>query len=192
MNPSRFIAANSIAALAVLCACGGSDRSVAPPPPPPLVAASVAVTSGNNQSANIKHVLPLPLVATVTTSTGAPIPDAKVDWVDRSGYGSLYTPSGSLISESTAATVTDANGQVTVSLNVGASPGSHAIVATVRGTNLEARFDEIASAPIILHYDGTSWSSVSNAASFRSALAPVDPPTSCAPRSPRARACWTR
>jgi hypothetical protein len=94
----------------------------------------------------------------VTTSTGAPVAGATVDWVDRSGYGILYPPSGSLIGASTTAVVTDANGQASVTLNVGASPGSHAVVATVRGTTLEARFDERASAPIILHYDGTSWS----------------------------------
>jgi hypothetical protein len=158
MNPLPFIIRNSIVALAVLCACGRSDRSVAPPPPPPLVASSVAVTSGNNQSATINHLLPQPLVVTVTTSTGDPIPGATVDWVIPSGFGIFTPPGGSQNGGSTTTIVTDANGQASVGLNVGASPGSHTVVVTVRGTNLEARFDERASAPIILHYDGTSWS----------------------------------
>lgn len=156
MKPARFATSNSIVGLALLCACGGSDRSVAPPPPP--VPNSVAVTSGNNQSATINHLLPQPLVVTVTTSTGVPIPGATVDWVIPSGYGIFSPPGGSQNGGSTTTIVTDANGQASVSLNVGASPGSHAVMATVRGTTLEARFDELASAPIILHYDGASWS----------------------------------
>jgi hypothetical protein len=146
MNASHFAILNSIAAFALLCACGCSDPSVTPPPPP--VASSIAVTSGNKQSATINHALALPLVVTVTTSTGAPLAGAAVDWDSPSGFG-IVTPSSG---------VTDANGQVSGSLNVGASPGSHTIVATVRGTDLQASFDEVAAAPIILHYDGTSWS----------------------------------
>ena len=146
MKSSRFTALGSIAALSFVYACG-NDRTVAPPPPP-SGPASVSVASGNNQTSTINRTLPSPLVVTVTTSTGVPVSGATIDWAIPSDDGFMTPTSG----------VTDANGQASAALQLGRFPGSRTVVATVRGTNLEARFDEIARAPIILHYDGTAWS----------------------------------
>ena len=144
MKSSCIISLGSIAALTLLTACGDGDQGVAPPPGP--VPASISVASGNNQSSTINRTLPLPLVVTVTSSTGAPVPDMRIDWTTDGGF---------LTSTSER---TDTNGQASTTLQLGRFPVSHTVVATVRGLGLEARFQEIAHAPIILHYDGTSWS----------------------------------
>jgi len=152
MKSTRF-SFSSITALTLLCACA-NDRSVAPPPPSdprpptPPVPGSISVVSGNSQASTIKHTLPIPLVVTVRTNEGIPLPGMTVDWTIPSGDGLMTPTSG----------VSDADGQVSASLRLGRFPGNHPVVATVRGTSLEAKFDEFASAPIILHYDGTSWS----------------------------------
>ena len=142
-NPGLAIAA-SILVLGALDACTGSDRVLAPVP------ANLTIASGNDQSGQTGTTLPVPLKVSVTSSGGAGIADVSVDWAVTSGDGTL----------SAATTFTDADGNTSVNWTLGSSAGTQSVAANVTPL-ATASFSATAVAPpqpVVLHYDGTAWS----------------------------------
>ena len=124
-------------------ACGG-DTVVNPPPS----RVSIALVSGNDQAGLTGSALSEPLIVAVTDSKG-PVVGRAVQWSVTSGNGSLSATTVS----------TDAMGHASVTWTLGGDRGDQAVLASVG--NLGIPFHAMASPaprPIILHFDGVSWS----------------------------------
>jgi Bacterial Ig-like domain (group 1) len=85
--------------------------------------AAIAIVSGGNQSAPANTSLPLPLVARATDALARPFANATVTWSAKTA-GVTFNP---------ASSATDATGQVTTRVTVGAATGLTTITATVAG-----------------------------------------------------------
>lgn len=101
---------------------------------PPAV---VTIVGGNNQTAVAGTELPAPLTVRVTTSGGAPVSGAEVEWTVVSGGGSFATPRSS----------TDADGRAQARFTLGPTPGANAMRGTVAGTTLSGEFGAVGTDP---------------------------------------------
>lgn len=100
--------------------------------------AQLSPVSGNDQAGAPLQPLPLPLVVSLTSSTGAPIAGVPVTWTISVGGGS--------VSERT--TPTDELGQALVMWTLGATRGRQSVVATVSGAiGSPVTFDAVAANP---------------------------------------------
>jgi hypothetical protein len=131
--------------VAAVSACG-SDKIVPPPPPPS--APTMRIVAGNNQSANVRNALPVPLTVAMETPDGKPVIGAAVNWTVSAGGGYL----------SESSTLTDADGQASVVWSFGYTPGTLSVAAASPKVDGSTDFSAHATAPIVLHYDGTAWS----------------------------------
>jgi hypothetical protein len=143
MKTSRLSAPAVMLGIATLGACGG-DAIVASSRP------TISIVSGDQQSANVRHPLPDPLVVAVTTADGAGVAGVTVEWTVATGGGAL----------STSSVPTDAQGRASVIWTLGDPAGTQSIAAAATVSGLAgspANFSATATAPIVLHYDGTGW-----------------------------------
>lgn len=110
---------------AIIAACSGDSGTNPPPPvppaPPAATPAAVQKSGGDGQSVRLGTTLPTELTVTVTTSTGAPVPNVDVQWTVGSGDGSV----------SSATTKTDAQGIAKVRWTLGNRQGAQAAQAKV-------------------------------------------------------------
>jgi hypothetical protein len=115
-----------------------------------VVPPQLSVVSGDSQTAMIGRFLPQRLAIAVIGPSGAGVPGLAVEWKVMTG-GGQFSESSSL---------TDAQGQAWATWRLGATPGVQSVAATVTGfPSSSATFSAIAAhAPIVLHYDGMSWS----------------------------------
>ena len=140
---SRLALLGVILGVGALGACGGSDAVVPPPPEP-----TMAIVGGDHQSANVRHPLSDPLAIAVTTPNGLGVIGVNVEWTVTAGGGTL-----------TQSYPTDAQGRASVIWTLGNTPGAQSVTATMTGgAGSPTSFSATATAPIVLHYDGTSWS----------------------------------
>ena len=140
---TRLAALSVILELAVLGACGSSSDTIVSPPP-----ATLTIIAGNNQSANVRGSLSDPLAIAVTTPDGAGVAGVAVQWTVTKGGGTL----------SASSVLTDGQGRASVIWTLGDAAGNQSVAAT--GTGLvgsPVNFSASATAPIVLHYDGTAW-----------------------------------
>jgi hypothetical protein len=141
---SRLAVLAVILGVGAVGACGGSDTMTPPPPSKP----TVTIAAGNAQSANVRHSLPVPLAVAVRTPDGVGVAGVTVAWTVGSGGGTLSANS----------VPTDAQGNASVVWTLGNPAGAQTVAATVNDANgSPANFSATAAAPIILHYDGTNW-----------------------------------
>lgn len=103
-----------LASLALAAACGGGD-------PLPTAASLDIVPSTNGQSAPAGARLRAPLAVVARSSSGEPVPRARVQWAVIEG-------SGAVLSDST--TVADGNGRAEVALTLGPGTGTYRVRAT--------------------------------------------------------------
>jgi len=143
IRPS-WIVAVALAPAAVGC---GSDKTPISPPTPTTTV--VIKVSGDGQKGPFDVPLPAPLVVSVTTPTGDPVPNAKVSWGVVAGGGTL----------SGTSTTTDQNGRASVTWTLGPAPNvSQTVKAwTDTQTSQSDLFSAIGQLTLVLHYDGTSW-----------------------------------
>jgi hypothetical protein len=147
-------------AAAGAAACGG-DNPVAPVHP-----VAVEILDGDDQSALVGQELPLTLDVLVLASNGGAMQEARIDWAVTSGGGTL----------SRTATTTDDFGQSSVRWTLGPTPGPQTVTATVESLETPVVFTATAiadnpqtpppPAPIILHFDGSAWTTSMNARVF--------------------------
>ena len=126
-------------------ACGGDVQRIVLLPPP----VTLSIVAGNGQSANVRHLLSNPLTIVANTPDGGVVPGVTVDWTVTSGGGTL----------SESSVITDAQGRASVVWTLGSPVGDQSVAAsgsTIVGS--PTNFSATAAAPIVLHYDGTSWS----------------------------------
>ena len=158
MRMSRLAGLGTILVLGGLSGCGGSDSQtiIDPPPPPPPVPGAVAIVDGNQQSGYIRRPVPKALTVQVNNSSGAGMPNVKVDWSVTAGGGNLSTIDSY---GPTISVVTDAQGQAAINWSLGYTVGTQTVSAAVTGVSSPATFSATAVlAPIVLHFDGTTWS----------------------------------
>ncbi len=106
-----------------LYACSGDGLLVVSVPDgttPSLADAQLQVVDGDGQQGRVATVLQKPLVVSVTSSSGAPIEGAPVQWVFLQGRG---RKSGSGSTHDTIQATTDALGQASVSWELGTVAG---------------------------------------------------------------------
>jgi hypothetical protein len=109
----------------------------------------VTIVSGDAQKGPFSTALPAPLVVLVTSPSGTPIPNAKVNWGISAGEGSA----------SATSSTTDQNGKASTTWTLGPepwlsqtakawtdAPGSPSVVFSATGLRT-----------IVVHYDGTTW-----------------------------------
>jgi hypothetical protein len=120
--------------LALAGACGGDGGSNVSGPSqstaPAAIPAAIRVVSGSGQMGAPGAALGSPLVVQVTTANGSPVPGATVTFQVTSGAGTV----------SAASATTDANGEASTQLTLGATAGSVQVSATVQGTALSTSF----------------------------------------------------
>lgn len=129
MSAPRLREVLSLVVMVAIAACGGGGTEPSGTNPSTAPAAVVAV-SGNGQSGLVGTQLSLPLVVKVTTSAGAAVAGANVNFVVTSGAAS--------VSPATAAT--DAAGQAKTTVTLGSTAGNVTVTATVAGTALSTSF----------------------------------------------------
>lgn len=143
MKLSRLSSPGLMLGIAALGACGGSDAIVTPPPAP-----MISIASGDKQSGNVRTSLPDPLTIVVKNADGAVMAGVTIDWAMAAGGGTLSASSGT----------TDAQGRASATWTLGNAAGTQSVAATVTGlTGSPANFSATATAPIVLRYDGTGW-----------------------------------
>lgn len=121
--------------LLVVWACGGTDAPSSSNTPVKIVA-----ESGGGQTADLGQPLPQPLVARVSTSTGAPAPNVPVAFSVTSGDGTLATSSVS----------TDASGNASVGFTMGHTPGVTIVSATSGAVAGAAAVFSVSTGPTIV------------------------------------------
>jgi hypothetical protein len=126
-----------IAAAAVITACGSSGTE--PGGTSSGNAAAIAKVSGEGQTGLIGTQLSTPLTVKVTTSAGAAVKGALVNFAVASGAASV-TP--------TSAT-TDSSGVAKTSVKLGTTAGAVQITASVAGTSLSTTFSVTAGSGTI-------------------------------------------
>ena len=127
-------------------ACGGASDTVTPPP----YTFEVAIVSGDHQSGKTGTALSSPLTIAASTSDGRAVVNVTVNWAVTAGGGTL----------SNASARTDNQGRASATWTLGAQ-GNQTVVATVTGIDGSPALNFAAVAiasPIVLHFDGTSWS----------------------------------
>jgi hypothetical protein len=168
---SRLAALGVMLGIMALGAC--ADAIVSAPE------ASMTILAGDAQSATVGRPLPEPLTIAVTTSDGAGVPDLSVTWEVMTGGGSL----------SETSVRTNAEGQASVTWTLGAGAGTQSVTASVTGVaGSPTLFSASAAAapppptpvPIVLHYDGSGWSTSLEDTGARISLASIWGATSSA------------
>ncbi len=89
-------------------------------------ASQLVMISGNNQTGQVGAALANPFVVEVKDASGNPVPGATVTFAVASGSGSLSNSSPQ---------ITGANGRASVTLTLGATPGSNTVTASSVGLN---------------------------------------------------------
>lgn len=117
----------ALAALATIAACGGGTSEPSNPAPTP---GAVAIVSGNGQTGLVGTQLSLPLIVKVTSTAGAAISGATVNFSVTSGAATV----------SPAAATTDTTGVAKTVVTLGATAGTVQITAAVAGTSLSTTF----------------------------------------------------
>lgn len=101
----------------LLTFCGGGDGPTSSTPTP----AVIQMLGGNDQSATIGSSLTNPFVVEVLDARGRPVGGQTVAWAVVEGNGTLSTPSA----------VTNASGEARTFLQVGSTPGSQRVRASL-------------------------------------------------------------
>ena len=110
----------------------------------------LTVVSGNAQKGPFGVALPSPLVVSVTTANGTPVPNVKVNWGVYGGGGSV----------SSSSSTTDQNGKASVTWTLGPSPWVNQTLKAWTDTpgTQSVLLSATGEATLVLHYDGTTWS----------------------------------
>jgi len=121
--PTRAQALLPIVAMALLTTCRGREGT-GPSPPTPT---AIALVSGDHQTGTVGQVLGQPLVAKVTSSTGAGVEGVTISWQLTSVGGSLSAASGP----------TDSQGRASVTVTLGTASGLNntTVIASAAGLN---------------------------------------------------------
>jgi plastocyanin len=99
--------------------------------------ASITMVSGNGQSATVGDPLPNPLVARVRNASSQDLNNVTVEWTVTQGAGTLGSPTSN----------TNAQGQASNTLTVGAGAGPQTVTAAVQSnTSLNVTFNATANA----------------------------------------------
>lgn len=115
--PTRMLASAGMAlTLLFAAACDDDDDPVAP------VATELEITSGDNQTIAV-NTAAAALTVTLLDQDDDPLQGRTVNWAIAGGDGTL----------SGATSVTDAQGQATITFTAGATPGAAAVTASVPG-----------------------------------------------------------
>jgi uncharacterized protein YjdB len=128
----RFIILASLAASAVLGACGSSEPKV---PPKDVVPTTITPTSTDTLRGAVATQLAAPVAVTVKNKAGDPIDSAVVTFAVGSGGGTLGATS----------VRTDATGQASTTWTLGQAVGLQTVTATV-GTLPAVTFNAVATA----------------------------------------------
>jgi subtilisin family serine protease len=88
-----------------------------------LTGGQLSVSSGDQQKAAAGAALPLPLVALVRTNGGNPVAGVSVDWQIATGGGNVSAP----------ASLTNAQGQASISWTLGGGSGAQSVQASSTG-----------------------------------------------------------
>jgi hypothetical protein len=151
---SRLTALSLIWGILALGAC--SD-AIVPAPKANIPNARMTIVGGDAQSGTVGHPLSNPLSIAVTTPNGVGVPDVAVGWAVMTGGGSV----------SQSSVLTDNQGLATVTWTLGDLVGTQSVNATILAqVGSLATFSAsalsppppIVPAPIVIHYDGTQWS----------------------------------
>lgn len=127
--------------------CGGDGTTVSPPPHP----SNIVIASGNGQTGTVARPLSIPLAVLVVNSDGTPVFNVEVRWAVRTGEGRL----------SDSSVRTDSQGRSAVTWALGMSVGQQSVAATSAGlVGSPVEFTATATAPVVLHFDGTRWSTI--------------------------------
>ncbi len=110
----------------------------------------VTIVSGDAQTGSFGAPLPAPLVVKVTTPSGDPVPNVKVNWGVVAGGGSV----------SAASSTTDASGVASIDWTLGSVVNEAAKAWTDAEGAESANFSATGEKASVLHFDGTSWTSV--------------------------------
>jgi hypothetical protein len=123
-----------------------------------LITQLVTIVSGDAQKGPFSVALPAPLVVSVTTPSGTPVPNAKVNWGVVAGGGAL----------SAMSSTTDQTGKASTTLTVGAYPNVNQSVKAWTDTegSQSVAFSATGQATLVLHYDGTNWSRSLNTSQY--------------------------
>jgi hypothetical protein len=141
---SRLAVLGVILGVGAVGACGGDVERIVVLPPP----VTLSIVAGNGQSANVRHLLSNPLTIVANTPDGGVVPGVSVDWTVTSGGGTV----------SASSVITDAQGRASVVWTLGGVAGDQIVTATGPAiVGSPTKFSATAGAPIVLHYDGTSW-----------------------------------
>lgn len=138
--------------VAAALGCGSEPPPLAPPPPPPPppppAAPVVTKVSGDAQKGPFGAALPIPLVVSVTSPNGTPLPNVKVNWGVFGGEGSL----------SSTSSTTDQTGKASINWTLGPYPNPQYVKAwTDNEGSATPLFSATGQLTLVLHYDGTSW-----------------------------------
>ncbi len=114
--PTRVQALLSIVVMALLTTCRGREGIG----PAPHIPTDIASVSGDQQTGTVGQVLAQPLVAKVTSSSGAGVAGVTVTWQLTAGGGAL----------STGSVPTDSQGRASVHVTLGTSSGSNNTIVT--------------------------------------------------------------
>jgi hypothetical protein len=106
-----------------LAACGDSTSPASETP------ANIEAVSGAGQSGAVGTTLTSPVVFEVTSATDAPVAGIQVNFAVTTGTATVSPANGT----------TDADGNVSTQITLGASAGSVEVTATVQGRSLSAR-----------------------------------------------------
>ena len=109
----------------------------------------VTIVSGDAQKGPFSVALPAPLVVLVTTSSGTPVANAKVNWGVSSGLGST----------SATSSTTDQSGKASMTWTLGPEPWINQTVKAWTDTpgSPSAVFSATGQRTLVLHFDGTTW-----------------------------------
>jgi len=108
----------------------------------------VTIVSGDGQKGPFNVALPAPLVVSVTTPNGIPVPNAKVNWGVAAGGGSV----------SSTSSTTDQTGKASITWTLGSGYLNQTVKAwTDTEGSASSLFSATGQITLVLHYDGTSW-----------------------------------
>lgn len=114
--PTRVQALLSLVVMALLTTCRGREGTG----PAAHIPTDIAPVSGDHQTGTVGQVLAQPLVAKVTSSTGAGVAGVTVTWQLTAGGGAL----------STSSVPTDSQGRASVGVTLGTTSGSNNTIVT--------------------------------------------------------------
>jgi hypothetical protein len=144
---TRISCAVAVVLVGAAVGCGSDSTLVSPPPPATTLVTTIA--SGDGQKGPFDVTLPAPLVVSVKTPNGTPVPNAKVNWGVVAGEGSL----------SATSSTTDQTGKASITWTLGSYPNlSQTVKAWTDTEGSQALFSATGQLTLVLHYDGTSWS----------------------------------